>query len=390
MRLLITHCHLISPGLDLLDAALEIRDGRIHAIHPQCRNLPYADETVNVEGNYVLPGFIDIHTHGAGGGDVNVGGLKSLRRMAEAKLAEGVTTFLPTTLTLPFAELQDIMSTVAAYQQQPEFSLAPSVHIEGPFINPDCLGAQNPAFVRAPDFAEIQRLQLIAPIALISLAAEMPGGIEFIRQASAAGITTSLAHTAATYAEFLAAKTAGLRHLTHFCNQMTPLRHREIGIVGAGLIDPDILIELISDKVHLCADMIQLVFQQKPLRQLMLITDSMAASHMPDGEYEIGGLKATVSQGAARLLDGTLAGSILTMNQGLRNIAELTQRPLSELVATTSWNQAQSLGLEHLGKLEPGFQADLVVLNESFQVQQTYIRGVQKLARETTPIALAN
>ncbi len=375
MSLLLKNCHLISPGQDLPGAAIEIRDRRIHAIHPAGHSLPTAARVLDLAGLRVLPGFIDIHTHGAGGGDACVGELASLRTMAAAKLAEGVTTFLPTTLTSAPDHLAQCLRTIAAYQAQPDFAQVPAVHIEGPFLNPQCLGAQNPAFVRPPNLAEMQALHAIAPIALISLAAEMPGGMEFIRGATALGFVTSLAHTAATYAQFLAAKAAGLRHLTHFCNQMTPLHHREIGIVGAGLRDPDIKLELICDRLHLAPDMLQLVFTLKPLRQLMLITDSIAASHLGEGNFDVGGLPVTVKAGAARLENGALAGSTLVMNEGLRNVAELTGLPLSELVATTSWNQAQSFGWSHLGKIAPGFQADLVVLAEDFSVVRTILAG---------------
>ncbi len=375
MSLLLKNCHLISPGLDLPNVGIEVRDATIHAIHPAGHPLPRADRIIDVAGRRVLPGFIDLHTHGAGGGDACVGELASLRTMAAAKLKEGVTTFLPTTLTSSPEELTQCLQTVAAYQRDPAFAQAPAVHIEGPFLNPNCLGAQNPAFVRPPDLAEMDRMHQIAPIAIISLAAEMPGGMEFIRGAKQRGFITSLAHTAATYAQFVEAKAAGLTHLTHFCNQMTPLHHREIGIVGAGLQDPDILIELICDRLHLSADMLQLVFRLKPLRQLMIITDSIAASHLPDGDFIVGGLSVSVHDGAARLKNGALAGSTLLLNHGLRNVAELTGLPLKDLVATTSWNQAQSLGWPHLGRIEPGYQADLAVLEDDFTVWQTLIGG---------------
>lgn len=375
MSLLLTHCHLISPALELLDAAVEIHGSRIHAIHPSGHPWPAAARVIDAHGQRLLPGFIDIHTHGAGGGDACIGELESLRTMAAAKLAEGVTTFLPTSVTASQEQLVQMLHTVAAYQQQSDFAAAPAVHIEGPFLNPHCLGAQNPAYVRLPDWREMQQLQAIAPIALISLAAEMPGGMEFIRQAQQAGIVTSLAHTAATYAQFLEAKAVGLKHLTHFCNQMTPLHHREIGLVGAGLRDPDIKLELICDRLHLAPAMIELVFALKPLARLMLITDSISASQLGDGNYTVGGLPVTVQEGAARLANGSLAGSTLRMNHALRNVAQITRLPLSALVATTSWHQAQSLGWSHLGRIAPGFQADLVLLDADYEVLGTVVAG---------------
>lgn len=384
--MLLVHCRVISPGIDLPDAAIEIRGQTIHAIYPAGSKLPDSPEIIDATGLMAMPGFIDIHTHGAGGGDACSANLNELRQMAKAKLQEGVTTFLPTTLTMPADELENTFRTVAAYRQNPEFSQVPAVHVEGPYLNANCLGAQNPAFVRVPDISEIKKLQAIAPIGIISLAAEVPGGMEFIRDAATLGIVTSLAHTGATYAEFLKAKLSGLTHLTHFCNQMTPLHHREIGIVGAGLLDPDILIELICDKLHLSSDMIRLVFQTKQLSRLMLITDSIAASHLGEGNFQIGGLPVTVRNGEARLGNGALAGSTLKLNEALRNVFELTGKPLSELVRTTSWNQAQSLGYDRLGKLEPGFQADLVLLNPDFSVNGTLIQGAWKNETVENPL----
>lgn len=374
-KLILQHCRLISPGIDQSDVSIEIHGDRIVTVHGYSPVLADDAEVVDLQGAMVMPGFIDIHTHGANGADVSDGRPESIRIMAQAKLEEGVTSFFPTTLTLPEERLVQIMRDLAAYMENQEFSRTPAVHVEGPFINPKCVGAQNPAFVRPPDIAELRALHHICKVGIVSLAVEMNGGVDFVSEMTTLGITCSLAHSAATYADFQRAKAAGLRHLTHFCNQMTPLHHREIGIVGAGLHDRDVMLELICDRVHLCPSMISLVFGCKPVSRLMLITDSIAASHLGDGKFEIGGLAVNVQGGVARLSDGTLAGSTLRMNQALRNVATITGLPLSELVSTTSWNQARSLGLRDRGKLEPGFLADFTVLDEDFNVTATYVGG---------------
>jgi N-acetylglucosamine-6-phosphate deacetylase len=286
-----------------------------------------------------------------------------------------VTTFFPTTLTLPHEPLAAAARAVAEYRETMEFARTPAMHIEGPFLNPRFIGAQNPAHVRPPDAAEIFALRELAPVGIVSVATEMPGGVDFVHAMTRAGITTSLAHTAATRDDFLAAKAAGLTHLTHYCCQQSPLHHRALGVVGSGLLDDDVRLELICDTVHLNPDMIRLIFKLKPLRQLMLITDSMAASGLGDGVFDLGGLQVTVSGGVARLTPETLAGSTLKFSDGLKNVARLTGLPLSELVATTSWNQAQSLGLEGFGKIEPGFHADLVLLDPDFTVRAVWVGG---------------
>ncbi|MEM1294005.1 MAG: N-acetylglucosamine-6-phosphate deacetylase [Verrucomicrobiota bacterium] len=367
------NAHLISPGVDRPDSTVVVDDGLITAISEK------SEGDFDVEGNYLVPGFIDIHTHGAGGASAMDGTEEAVRTMSETKLKEGVTSFCPTTWTESEENLVRAMSGIAQYMKRQDFARTPFVHVEGPFISPDFIGAQNPDYVRPPDILEIDRLNEIAKVGIVSLAVEMSGGVEFVREATDRGIATSLAHTGATYAEFLEARKAGLKHLTHFCNQMTKLHHREIGIVGAGLLDDEIRLEMICDKIHLSPEMIELTFKHKPVHQVMLITDSISASWFPDGEYEEGGQTVLVQDGVCRLQSGALAGSTLRYDRGFKHVAEISGKPLSELIQTTSWNQAQSLGLEKVGKIEPGFAADLVILDrESLSPLATIVGGEVK------------
>lgn len=283
MKTLIKNARIISPGIDLPGAAVEIEGTVITAVYPAGSELPAVDKVVDAEGKMLLPGFIDIHSHGAGGCDTCDAKLESLRTIAECKMKEGVTSWLPTTLTLSPKVLENVCATVAEYMKNQEFAKTPGVHLEGPFINPKCCGAQNPAFVRQPDYDEVANLNSIAKVLLVSLAPEMPGAVDFISKASAAGIRCSAGHSAATHEDFNKAKAAGLVHLTHYCNQMSPLHHREIGLVGSGLLDREIKIEIICDTIHLCADMLKTVFKNKETDQMMMITDSLACSWMPDG-----------------------------------------------------------------------------------------------------------
>lgn len=376
MKTLITNAHIISPDVEIQGGAIEIEAGKIAAIYDEDANLPSADEVIDAGGRYVMPGFIDIHAHGADGKDVCDNEVESIRHIAKIKLQEGVTTWLPTTLTQPQDLLEEIAGKCAEYMKNQEFAKTPGLHVEGPFINKANAGAQNPQFVREPNFAELKRIHDIAPASIVSIAPDVNGACDCIREATAAGITCSAAHTSSTYTDIIAAKDAGLTHLTHFGNAMTGLHHREIGVVGAGLIDSDLKIELICDGIHLCPDMLKLVFTVKPIEQLVMITDSMCGSWIGEGEVQLGGLDVVVKGGEARLKDGgALAGSILVYNDGVANIAKLTDLPLHQIVKATSWNQALSLGLEGVGKLEPGFCADIAILDKDFSVWKTLVDG---------------
>jgi N-acetylglucosamine-6-phosphate deacetylase len=376
MKLLIHHLKVVSPDLEIEGGFILVEDGRIVTVAGPDEALPAADRVIDGGGRIAMPGFFDIHSHGAAGDDVCDPDPGAVRRIAERKLREGVTTWLPTTLTQPEARLREIAANCAAYMAAQEHARVPGLHLEGPFINKNNAGAQNPAFIRAPDFEELQRIHRIAPLRVISLAPEMEGADELIRRAGELGIIASAAHTSASAARIFDAKRAGLRHLTHFGNAMTPLHHREIGAVGAGLLDDTLKLEFIGDGAHLCPEMLRLLFKLVPIGRLMLVTDSTAASWLGDGETTLGGLPVTVKDNIARLTgSGTLAGSTLRYNEGVEKLAGITGLPLHQIVKATSWNQAQSLGLEEFGKLAPGYHADIVLMNEDFSVWKTFVGG---------------
>ncbi len=374
MKTLITNAHIISPGIDIPGGSVLLDGSKIAAVLMPGETAE-ADKVIDAAGNMLLPGFIDIHSHGAGGCDTCDCKVESIRTIADCKMKEGVTTWLPTTLTLGTKTLMEVCEVVKEYAASPNGSKTPGVHLEGPYINPKQCGAQNPAFVRPADVEELMQLHAIYPVLNITLAPEMPGAIDFIAKATAAGITCSAGHSASSYAVFKAAKAAGLKRLTHFCNQMSPQHHREIGLVGSGMLDQDIGIEIICDTIHLCADMVNLTFTNKHIDQMLMVTDSLACSWMPDGPGQLGGLPINVKDGVARLESGNLAGSTLRFAKGLKNVWEITGKPLSELVKATSYNQALSLGLTGLGKIAPGFTADLVLLDANFDTVSTIIDG---------------
>jgi N-acetylglucosamine-6-phosphate deacetylase len=377
--MLIKNVRIISPDVDLPGASIEIEGRVIRNIHTGDR-LPDAETVHDARGAMALPGFIDLHIHGALGHDVTDGTHEAVEKIAESKLKEGVTTFCPTTLTLPEADLARAMEAVASYRKCPTWAKVAGVHLEGPFLSREYMGAQNPAHVRAPDMDEILRLNAITKVAIVTFAIEAEGGLEMVESLRGAGIVPSCGHSGATYEQFRQAMDRGLKHLTHFCNQMSPLHHREIGLVGAGLLDDDILIEMICDRHHLCPEMIRLAFKLKAHEKIALVADAVCAAGLDDGTYTLGGLEVLLEGGVVRLKGSdNLAGSTLRLNKALKNVHEVTGLPLMKIVRTTSLNQAESLGLEKLGRIEAGYLADIVILDKDFNVRDVYVEGTKRI-----------
>ena len=386
-KTIIINAHVISPDVDIKNATIVIEGKKIKEVRAGKETKPKADKNttvVDVKGQYVMPGFIDVHTHGALTYDFCDKDPQAIFELAKAKLQEGVTTFLPTTLTVSHGELITAAKNAKKYDEagQP-YAKVPGIHLEGPFINVKCCGAQNPKFVRKPSVKELKDIAKVYPVKQISYAVETEGGAAFAKECFKLGVVPSCGHTGAKLKDLMPAYKNGLRHMTHFCNQMTPLHHREIGMVGAGFLIEDLNTEVICDRIHLCDDMLRLIFTRRNLAHVQMITDSLRCSHCEDGyAFEMGGLKVLLKNGEARLVEGNnLAGSTLWMGNGLKNVHEVTGIPLKDLVRTTSWNQAIEQGWgKKLGKIEKGFLADLVVINpKSWKPSAVFVDGQQRI-----------
>ncbi len=334
-------------------------------------------------GPYLLPGYIDVHVHGGGGADT-MDGAVGVRALARFHLRHGTTALLPTTITNPVDDVLAALAGVAEVQAEQSGSRAGEpaaavlgAHLEGPFINPRRLGAQ-PAWTVLPDSDLIARLAAAADIRLVTLAPEIEGAVAAARQFAAGGTRVSIGHTEATFAHVRSVAervrdAGGSLGFTHLYNAMSQLTGREPGAVGAALSDPEAYAEIIYDGYHVHEASFVAAAAAKPGR-LLLITDAMRAAGLPDGESELGGQPVFVAAGAARLGDGTLAGSVLTMDQAVRN-AVASGVDLVAASAMASAVPAAYLGDDERGALEVGRRADIVVLDDDLRVVEVYLGG---------------
>lgn len=346
--------------------------------------VPQGAEIIDAKGRYVAPGLVDIHIHGYLGEDTSDGSVEGIRKMAEGIVKNGVTAWLPTTMTVSYDELHrafDAVRTLMDKKNNPKGAQVMGVHAEGPFINPSKKGAQAVEYIRPADApflienSDVIRIATIAP--------EMPGALDCIREVTEkTGILMSMGHTAANYETAKAGIEAGIRHATHLFNAMTPLNHRDPGVVGASLADDRVSTELIADTFHISPDLFGLVAKVKG-DNLILITDCTRAGGLEDGEYTLGGQPFFLKGIECRLADGTIAGSVLKLNNAVRNMREHTNLPLEQIVRMASINAARCIGLDKTkGSLEAGKDADIILADENFAVSETIIAGETVWAAE--------
>ena len=382
MKTLIKNCRIVSPGIDIPEGQIVIEDKRIVYAGVSLADVPSDCKIIDANGAIAVPGFIDIHSHGRSNFDFCDCTEEAFATIGRGKLEDGVTGFLATSLSVSYDDLRLLCQQAEQYKKNiTDGATLLGVHLEGPFFNPPCAGAQNPAYLKNPEIGIIDELNAISPVLKVSYSPELPGALEFTKALTERGIMPSGGHTEADYDCFEQHRAAGMKHLTHFCNVMTPVHHLRFGMVGAGLMDDDVYVEMICDGVHLCDQMIALIAKLKGPERMMLITDAMRASAMPDGEYTLGGLPVIVKDGCARLTTGPVAGSTLRYFNGLKRLVRVTGLPLSEAIRATSLNQAESLGIKDRGKLEKNYVADIVLLNQNLDVLTTICEGVVKYTK---------
>ncbi len=359
----------LGVGAALVDGALlpgdvSVQDGIVTAV-----GLPAASGD-----RIATPGFVDLQVNGFAEVDVMSADLDGIRRICEALPAHGVTSWLPTLITAPEEHTRRALGVLREAIATPTAGARPlGVHLEGPFLSAERLGTHPSEHRRDPDGTLLDLWRDLAPVVAVTLAPELPGALDLIAKLSADGVLASLGHSDATSAEAHAGFDAGARTTTHLFNAMSPLRHRDPGLPGAALTRPGVTVQIIVDGHHLADDVIRLVWAAARGR-VVLVTDATEAAAREEGEYAIAGVPVEVRGGAVRNSEGALAGSALTLDAAVRNVADLGI-DLAEVLNAVTSTPAALVGRPHLGRLAPGAPADLVVLEDDLSVAQTWIAG---------------
>ncbi len=332
------------------------------------------------ENSIVVPGFIDQHIHGAGGADTMDGTALAIKTMADTLVKEGTTAFVPTTMTQSHENILNAIDGITAFSFSNTGTGAThlGVHLEGPFISAKFKGAQPLEYIVAPSIKVFDEYydKSFGTVKQVSLAPELDENFALIRHLKEKGVVASLGHSNAKYEDIENAVKNGLTSVTHTYNAQTPLHHRDVGAVGSALLFDELYTEMICDLVHLSAPAISLLIKNKPHDKIIAITDSMRAKGLPDGISELGGQKVIVSCGTARLEDGTLAGSILKMNDAIRNLVKVVGVPFTDAIDFATINPATSLKVDkEIGSIAVGKYADFCVLDGEFNVESTIVRG---------------
>ena len=339
------------------------------------------DVVLSAEGCYVIPGLVDVHFHGCVGEDFSDATPEGLQRIADYELSQGVTYICPAGMTLPEEQLTKICENVAAHRRKNAGGAeVVGAHLEGPFLSMAKKGAQNADYLHAPDIDMLRRLQAAAEgcVRLVTVAPEEPGALEFIRAAAGDGITVSVGHTVADYDTAKAAFAAGADHATHLYNGMPPLHHRAPSVIGAAFDTPGVQAELICDGVHIHGAMVRLAFRLFGAERMILISDSLRATGMPDGQYPFGGQEIEVHGNRATIVGHpeTLAGSVTSLMGCLRQ-AVAFGIPLADAVRAGSYNPAKSIKIDdRAGSLEVGKEASIVLLDQkTLAVRRIIFKG---------------
>lgn len=374
----------LTPLEEIPDAAVVFEEGRIRAIGPRAGVVaPAGAKEIFARDATIVPGFVDIHVHGAGGHDVMSSTEEALTTITSTVARRGTTSIVATTVTAPPDETRRCLEGISRYllgaanRQNDGTAEIIGIHLEGPFISPTRRGVHPAGAIANPSVALLDRyLEAGAgTVKILTLAPEIPGALELVERGYREGLVVALGHTDATYEQAHTAIFRGARHAVHVFNAMRPFSHRETGVLGAVLTDPSVTAEVIADGVHVDDPAIRLLLAAKGTDLVLLVSDGTAATGMRDGSYRLGTFDVTVSQGICRNREGKLAGSTLTLDRAVQHMVRLGV-PLIEAIRMATYNPARRVGIERRkGVLAPGADADLVLLTPELKISSVLVRG---------------
>jgi N-acetylglucosamine-6-phosphate deacetylase len=376
----IENCMVITPSKTIEKGVVVFEAGKITAVGQKNRvEVPRNAKVIDASGKIVAPGFIDIHVHGGKGRDVMDASYEAIKDIAKFLASHGTTSFVPTTISAPQSELLKAVKAVkTAMKNGTDGAEVLGAHLEGPYINPEKCGAHDANYVKLPSIDEFEELWETSnhTVKIVTLAPELEGSKMLIQKLRESGTVASIGHSNATYAQAVDAMKRGVRHATHMFNRMSGFDPREPGVVGAVLVHDELTAELICDGIHVHPAAMTLLIRIKGPERVVLVTDAIRAAGMPSGEYALGKQQIIVKDGASRLESGDLAGSTLTMDSAVRTIMRLLGVSLQTAVKMATMNPAVVVNVDgKKGSLEPGKDADIVIIDDEINVHLTIVKG---------------
>ncbi|WP_245831842.1 N-acetylglucosamine-6-phosphate deacetylase [Oceanobacillus senegalensis] len=364
----------------LINGFILMEDSKITGVYStEPTGLPRQTQIMNGMNLNAIPGFIDGHIHGANGADMMDAREETLDKIATALPQEGTTSFLATTITQSTDNIEKALKNVANYESKMSHAEVIGIHLEGPYVEKSKAGAQPLQYIIKPDLEQFQKWQALSgsKIKTVTLAPEHDEEGELISYLAVSGINVSAGHTNVGFEGMKKAVREGVRQLTHLCNAMNGIHHRDIGAVGAAFELKELRAELIADGIHVSPDMLQLIYNNVGSERLILITDSMRAKGLPAGQYELGGQPVKVTDEWAVLEDETLAGSILKMDDGARQMLQLDGVEIKNIIEMTAMNPAKQIGVyDRKGSISVGKDADILLVDDELNIKYTFCRGI--------------
>lgn len=379
MKILIKDVNIITPYDVVYGHGLVIENGIIARIEKEDKlHDEYFDQVIEGQNKFLSPGFIDIHNHGNSGYDFMDSTDEAIDNIAQYHLKNGVTSFLGSIITSSYENMEKAISNIANYENKKDKSHLIGIHLEGPFFSLEKKGAQPAKYIKAPDLDEIKKMEGISQgkLKVVSIAPELEGASSIISYLKSKNIIAAMAHSNATYEEAKRGIYEGMTLANHLYNGMRSFSHREPGIIGAALNDDRVYCEIIYDRIHLHDASVDMALKIKGVEKIVLVSDAMRAAGLTDGEYELGGQKVLVKKGAARLENGSLAGSTLNLRKAVYNMIYKKNMPIHQAIRMASLNAAKAIDADDKkGSIEIGKDADLILFDREINILASIVGG---------------